>query len=125
LEPGGFLSWSGTVELLVDEQNWKAIYLPPGPDAEPDVTFDLDMSCGGGDTARVGLFEVGVVEGVDSNGDGILSYGEALATGTTVEGFEMGCFQEVSATVPGDADYYLIVYAAFGGQTGYSLFASR
>lgn len=123
LNAGGFLSWNGTVERLVDNQNWQAIYLPPGPD--PEVTIDLDMYCGGGDTARVGLFAAGVTEGMDGDGDGILSYEEALATGTAVEGFEMGCFQEVSATVPGDADYYLVVYAAFGGQTGYSLFASR
>lgn len=123
LEPGGFLSWRGSVEALVDDQDWLAIYVAPG--AESDVTFDLELQCGGGDTARVGLFEAGVTAGVDSDGNGRLSYEEALETGTTIAGFEMGCLQEVSATVPGGADYYLVVYAAFGGQTGYALYASR
>ena len=61
----------------------------------------------------------------DANGDGRLSYEEALATGSAVENFALGCLQKASATVPGGADYYLVVYAAFGGETGYSLFLSR
>jgi hypothetical protein len=123
LEPGGFLSWRGNVEALVDDQDWLAIYVQPG--AEPDVTFDAELQCGGGDTARVALFEAGVTAGVDGDGNGRLSYEEALETGTAVADFEMTCLQEVSATVPGGADYYLVVYAAFGGQTGYALYLSR
>ena len=123
LEPGGFLSWEGRVEVLVDNQDWRPFYLSPG--GEDGVTFEVELQCGGGDTARVALFEAGVTAGVDSDGDGRLSYEEALETGTHVEDFRTGCFQEVSATVPGGADYYLLVYPAFGGQTGYALYVSR
>jgi hypothetical protein len=123
LDPGGFLSWSGSVEALVDDQDWAAIYLLPGADSQ--VTFDLEMPCGGGDTARVALFEAGVTQAADSNGNGRLSYDEALESGTMVANFGLGCLQEKSVTVPGGADYYIVVYAAYGGRTGYSLFAAR
>lgn len=125
LEPGGFLSWEGSVEVLVDNQDWRPFYLSPGADADADVTFEVELQCGGGDTARVALFEAGVTAGVDGDGDGRLSYEEALETGAHVADFRAGCFQQVSATVPGGADYYLLVYPAFGGQTGYALYLSR
>ena len=123
LGPGGFLSWEGSVAALFDDQDWLAIYVPPG--AEPEVTFDVQLQCGGGDTARVGLFEAAVTAGVDSDGDGKLSFGEALETGAVVAEFDMGCLEEVSATVSGGADYYLVVYAAAGGETGYALYLDR
>lgn len=123
LDPGGFLSWSGTVEQLVDNQDWVAVYVSSDPEGE--ATFDVEMPCGGGDTARVALFEAGVVEGVDADGDGTLSYEEALETGAAIPDFDLPCLGEKSIAVSGDAEYYLVVYAAFGGQTGYSLFLSR
>lgn len=122
LPPGGFLSWAGTVEALVNEQDWLAIYLPAGADGS--ATLSLEMQCGGGDTARVAVFSAGVADGVDADGNGRLNYEEGLATGAAAD-FEISCLQESSATLPGGADYYLVVYAAFGGRTGYQLYASR
>ena len=113
----------GTVEKLVDEQDWLAIFVSPV--AEDEVTFELEMQCGGGDTARVAIFHAGVIDGLDIDADGRLSYEEALKTGTAVEAFEMGCLQKVSATLPGGADYYILVYPSAGGHTGYVLFLSR
>ena len=123
LNSGSFITLHGTVEKLVDEQDWLAIFVSPA--AEDEVTFELEMQCGGGDTARVAIFDSSVTEGLDIDSDGRLSYEEAFDTGTAVESFEMGCLQNVSATLPGGADYYIIVYPSAGGRTGYVLFLSR
>lgn len=123
LEPGGYLSWQGYVEQLDDDQDWLAFYVPAGQGEE--VTLTVQTQCGGGDTARVRLFSDAVSQAQDSDGNGRINIEEALATGTTVADFDMGCLLRKDVSVPGSADYYLVVYAASGGQTWYFLALSR